>query len=212
MAGRLREEDFQDIYNELKKTPIPKNAYRANIGATRTTPQRSQCHGLVRKRSLPMSLSRQSWCYPRLYRALLEFGRLYCPIQFTSIQVNYNTVSEIHKDKHNEGPTWIVAFGNFEGGELGIYHLGEPERLIDIRHHPFLFNGSGTPHASKPFRGERISLVYHSQYQRVFPGNHSLNDYTFDAEGYVVWQGRRLTKDNGLPHPLQVRLRNINTQ
>jgi hypothetical protein len=208
----LREEDFQDIYNEIKKTPIPKNAYRGNIGATKATPQRSQCHGLVRKRSLPMSLSRQSWIYPRLYRALLEFGRMHCPIPFTSIQINYNTVSQPHKDKHNVGATWIVALGDYEGGELAIYHLGEPERLVNIRYHPFLFNGSATTHASKPFAGERISLVYHSQEQTVFPGNHSLDDYTFDAEGYVIWQGRRLTKDNGLPHPLQVRLRINNTQ
>jgi hypothetical protein len=198
-------DNFIPILEVIRRNPVPINAYRKHLGA----PQRSQCHGLVRKRSLPMSLSRQSWIYPDLYRELLWFGEQFCPIPFTSIQVNYNTVSAPHKDKHNSGATWIVALGNYTGGRLILDPGTEDEVRLNIRHEPFLFHGSTTRHSSEPFEGERISLVYHTQVQDVFPGNHRLQDYRFSETGKIIWLSPEgevvLDRKRGLPHPLQKR-------
>ena len=198
-------EDFNAILEMVRRHPIPVNAYRQNLGR----PQRTQCHGLVRKRSLPMSLSRQSWIYPQLYRELLLFGERFCPIQFTSIQVNYNTISNPHRDRHNEGLTWIVGLGDYTSGRLVLAPGTEDEEAIDIRHNPFIFFGSEIEHSSEAFEGERISLVYHTQVQHTFPGNHQITDYRFSDDGKVIWMSPDgdvvLDKKRGLPHPLQGR-------
>ncbi|CAE8641287.1 unnamed protein product [Polarella glacialis] len=39
---------------------------------------------------------------------------------FTSIQVNYGFASREHVDLNNEGPSWIHALGDYEGGELWV--------------------------------------------------------------------------------------------
>ena len=194
------------IEQQLKKKRISVNKYRAKVGEGR-----SQCFGLVRKRSQAPDLSRQSWLDAKLHYLLEEFGRKHVPIAYTSIQVNDSYVCAPHKDVHNKGLSYIVGFGDYTGGALKL-HL-EPPVEVDIRT-PLLFNGSEILHSTTPFTGSRYSLVYHTLVAPPrFPLVVSLTQYRaiqkdgiFQIE-FTPASGEKkyLTAKNGLPHPLKGR-------
>jgi len=212
MATELAELDasaFQPLLDHLAKHQIQINKYRKNVGVGR-----SQAFGMVRKRSMSPDLSRQSWLDPRLHYLLMKFGLMYLPpgFTFTSVQVNVNYTCAVHKDKHNSGQSYIVAFGSFTGGELVLKNPEDKE--YNIRHRPLLFNGSEIEHFTKEWVGNRYSIVYHTLIPPAkFPMIRQLSDYEAvvrDGVYVIAWyrQGEPtvyLSKKNGLPHPLKGR-------
>jgi len=199
MTDEIPAEAFKDIYEELKRKPIEVNNYRDNAGAGR-----SQTFGIVNKRSLPPDASRQNWLRPKLYHHLLEFGKKYVTVPFNAITVNMNYQASPHYDKHNRGPSFLVAFGPFSGGELEI-HEGPRLGLHDIRHKPIVDDFSKILHSVKGFEGERFSLVYYEFWTPRLP---DLPEMSVRQEGdeYYFYRGdEKITKKNGLPHPLRGR-------
>ena len=203
----LPDKALEDIESHLAKRPITLNHYRQKVGDGR-----SQCWGLVRKRSLAPDLSRQSWIDAKLHYLLMKFAEKHVPIPFTSIQVNESYVCAPHKDVGNRGLSYIVGFGDYRGGLLKL-HLEPTPVEIDIRV-PHLFNGSEILHSTTPFEGKRYSLVFHTLVPpERFPMIKSLNQYKAiqkegkwvieytDASGVVSY----LTRATGLPHPLRGR-------
>ena len=104
--------------------------------------------------------------------------------QFTSIIVNKDFASKAHVDRGNAGDSYIIALGNFEGGGLwvesnnssealelyhkvsgkyreGSIHYGE---VHEVRDRWFRYDGR-TLHYTKPYSGERVSLVYYTNSQ-----------------------------------------------
>jgi hypothetical protein len=206
----LPDKALEDIESHLRKKPITLNHYRQKVGDGR-----SQCWGLVRKRSLSPNLSRQSWVDAKLHYLLMKFAEKHVPISFTSIQVNDSFVCAPHKDVNNRGLSYIVGFGDYTGGLLKL-HL-EPSVEIDIRV-PHLFNGSEILHSTTPFEGKRYSLVYHTLVPpERFPLLVSLSQYeAVQHEGkwkikYTALDGTvsYLYGKNGLPHPLKNRKKAI---
>lgn len=195
------------IEAHLRERRIPVNKFRHKVGEGR-----SQCYGLVRKRSAAPDLSRQSWLDAKLHYLLEQFGRIYVPITYTSIQVNDSYDCAPHKDVHNQGLSYIVGFGDYTGGLLKL-HL-EPEAIeLDIRT-PHVFNGSEILHSTTPFTGRRFSLVYHTLVAPArFPLAVNLSQYTaVQIAGKWVIEFRRsdgtvgyLSRRNGLPHALKGR-------
>jgi len=200
----LDESAFRPLMNHLGKHNIQMNRYRKSVGDGK-----SQCFGMVRKRSEAPDLSRQSWIDPKLHHLLMKFGQDHVPIPFTSIQVNDNLRCAAHKDKHNQGDSYIVGFGPYTGGELKV-----AGNEYNIRHRPLLFNGAELEHETKEFQGRRWSIVYHTLVSPPkFPMVRSLQDYeAVCVDGEMVIAFRRpgqptiyLSKKNGLPHPLKGR-------
>jgi hypothetical protein len=200
----LPEKALEDIEIHLKKRPVTLNHYREKVGDGR-----SQCWGLVRKRSLAPDLSRQSWLDAELHHLLMTFADKHVTVPFTSIQVNDSYVCAPHKDANNIGLSYIVGFGDYIGGLLKL-HLEPTPVEIDIRI-PHLFNGSEILHSTTPFTGSRYSLVFHtlvaptrfplvkslSQYKAIQKEGNWVIEYT-DVSGAVSY----LTRKKGLPHPL----------
>ena len=200
----IDERDFKDLREHLSKHNIPMNKYRKGVGDGR-----SQCFGMVRKRSMAPDLSRNSWFDPRLHYLLMLFARQHVQIPFTSVQVNDNFPCATHRDKHNQGESYIVAFGDFVGGELVL-----DGKEHNIRHRPILFNGSEINHSVKPFIGRRWSIVYHTiESPAKFPMIRKLSDYEAvcrDGQYVIAWYRdgeptQYLSKKNGLVHPLKGR-------
>lgn len=191
---------FKDILAELHARPIEMNIYRGAVGDGR-----SQAFGIVNRRCLPPDLSRQCFRRPRLYAHLCEFADRYVGVPWDACTVNQNFVAGPHVDKGNKGLSYIVAFGDYEEGELVI-----EGKSYNIHHNPLLFDGSRLEHSVKPFLGERFSLVFyqldrdHERGPRV-----QRTDYrpSFDQETHK-WVITRLDPDGnatvvrGLPHPL----------
>ena len=206
--AELDERDFKSLREHLSKHNIPINRYRKGVGDGR-----SQAYGLVRKRSMAPDLSRNSWCDAYLHYLLMRFAREHVEIPFTSIQVNDNYPCAKHRDKHNVGNSYIVAFGDYTGGEL---MLGDKE--FNIRHRPILFNGAEVEHLVKPFTGRRWSIVYHTlEVPTKFPMIRKLSDYEAvcrEGDYVIAWYKdgeptEYLSKKNGLGHPLKGRTKKI---
>ena len=199
----IPESEFSEIFKYLQKKPIEINKYRPNVGLGR-----SQCFGIVGRRCLPPDISRQSWRHPYFHKLLMDFAVKHVPIEFTSIQVNENLACAEHLDKGNIGQSFIVAFGDYEGGSLSVEGYSH-----NIRYRGLLFDGSKQKHKTEPFRGTRYSLVYHTLAPQLRWGNQvpSLGDYNaVEHEG--KWKIK--TKDDqylygshGLDHPLKHRVK-----
>jgi hypothetical protein len=63
-----------------------------------------------------------------------------------------------HIDKNNVGPSYSIALGDFEGGELEVDD-GEYIYTYESQNRFVKFNGRNE-HWVLPFEGERYSLVY----------------------------------------------------
>jgi hypothetical protein len=207
---------FQPLVDHLSKHNIPINKYRKGVGIGR-----SQCYGMVRKRSLAPDLSRCSWMDPKLHYLLMKFALVNMPpgFTFTSVQVNDSYMCEAHFDKHNRGNSYIVAFGSYTGGELVLKE--GPDKEYNIRHRPMLFDGSQVEHYTKEFQGRRWSIVFHTLVPpSKFPMIRKLEDYEAvckDGQWVIAWyrQGEPtlyLDKKNGLAHPLKGRTKKVVVQ
>lgn len=203
----LDESAFRDLITHLTSKRIAVNRYRGRVGEGR-----SQCFGMVRKRCQAPDLSRQSWMDARLHHLLMKFGSLYVPIPFTSIQINDSFLCASHKDKHNDGDSYIVGFGSYTGGELVLKNPTDTD--YNIRHRPLLFNGAEIEHYTKQFTGRRFTLVYHTLIPPPkAPMTAKLTDYeacVVNGSWVIAWRKeghpvQYLDRKNGLPHPMKGR-------
>ena len=147
-------EMISSIENELLEKPLPINKYRNVAGVGR-----SQCFGIVKQRNGTYTGSRLNFERPTLYAKLLTFANFILPpdFYFDSIQVNQNYLSQPHTDKGNRGESCIIGFGDYSNGELVI-----EDQEVDIKNKLVFFNGSKSLHYTKPFTGNRFSLVFFS--------------------------------------------------
>ena len=193
----IPEEAFGDMLEELKKQPLAVNHYRKKVGDGR-----SQAFGVVSKRCLAPDYSRQNWLRPKLYHHLLEFGAKYVDISFNAITVNDNYSAGKHYDKHNLGPSFLVAFGTYTGGEL-LIHESDLSGSHDVCRKPMTTDFSKILHSVAPFQGDRYSLVYYwFQTKKSVP----LPEPSVRLENGKYWFYRgsvKITKQEGLPHPLR---------
>jgi len=216
LLQELDESAFAPLLEHLSANKVAINKYRTKVG-----PGRSQCFGMVRKRSMAPDLSRQSWMDPKMHWLLMRFALDYlpCTFRFTSIQVNENYKCAEHKDIHNDGLSYIVGFGQYTGGDL---MFPETKQRFNIRHRPMLFNGSNILHSTDDWTGCRYSFVYHTLVSPPkFPMVRMLMDYpAMLLKGEWVIQvlnipGQETTylkKGHGLPHPLKGRKKKAITE
>lgn len=197
--------DMESILLYLKCYNLGVNKYRRKVGEGI-----SQTQGIVSRRSLPPDISRITWLHPKLFKRIRDFAAKYVKIPYTSIQINDNFVCAPHKDSHNEGLSYIVAFGDFLDGELCIANGTTGEDIdYNINLRGLLFDGSVHTHWTKPWRGHRYSLVFHTMapLDRWYGHIPDIDDYeAIEHEG--DWKIRRISdgtliwKKNPLPHPL----------
>ena len=186
------------ILQELERQPIAKNGYRTESGKGR-----SQAFGIVHRRSVPPDYSRWCWIRPYLYKLLLEFAKKHVTIPFTSITVNDNYAAAKHKDRGNTGDSFLVAFGDYTGGELEIFE-GPLKGLHDVRYKPIVTDFANTWHAVKPFTGKRYSLVFYTLQPRGTWRIDTLPPPSVGMQGnkYVFMRGDEMIL-KGLDHPLK---------
>lgn len=189
-------ECFKEILEELQRKPLPVNHYRDKAGSGR-----SQTFGLVNKRCVPVDYSRQNWRRPKLLYLLQEFAKQHVPIPWTSITVNQNYQCKPHRDKGNQGNSFLVAFGDFEGGEL-VIHEGDLSGCHTIRHCPIQTDFSKVLHSVKPFTGNRFSLVFYTLRATKMPTEPlPKGEAVFQDGQYLFKRGDKIITKEGIPHP-----------
>jgi hypothetical protein len=188
------EKDFALILDELRRRPIALNRYRNIAGDGR-----SQAFGVVGRRCLNPDYSRQCWLRPYLYKLLLDYGKKFVKIPWTSITVNDNYSAAPHRDRGNVGQSYLVGFGNYSGGELQM-HEGDLSGAHDIRHRPIITDFSAVLHSVKQWEGQRYSLVFYTakDAEDLPPA-----DVQSVGGKWVFFRGG--VPCSGLPHPLKGR-------
>ena len=186
----LTEEAFEDIIKELERKKIEPNYRRLTSGRGR-----SQTFGVVNRHSLPPDYSRNCWKRPKLYYHLLEFAEKYVDVSFNAITVNQNYKALPHRDKGNCGISYLVAFGDYTGGELELME-GEKKGVYDINRKPIKEDFTTTLHQVLDFCGNRYSLVFYKANTRgvILPPP----SVKMIENEYVFFRGD--TKCDGLPH------------
>ena len=189
--------EFSDIEFELERRPLETNYYRKTAGLGR-----SQAFGLVNRRCRPIDYSRQCWLRPELYKMLLDFGeRHVTDISWNAITVNQNYSVGPHKDRHNVGLSYLVAFGDYTGGQLKFHH-GDLTGSHDVYMKPLIADFGNFLHSVEPWVGDRYSLVFY----QVADTPEGIPPPSFtDLDGKFCFKRGDLilTKKNGLPHPLK---------
>ena len=198
-------EAFEEILKELHRRPVPMNHERLRSGGN----GRSTAFGIVVRRSMPPDYCRNCWKRPFLYKLLLDFANRYVHIPFNAITVNQNYKALPHYDKNNVGDSFLVAFGDYTGGNL-IFHEGEKKGSYDIRHKPIVDNFSKVLHSVDSFEGERFSLVFYQyndpRWTFSVPPPSVVN---IDGE-WLFKRGDVIIKPKeGLPHPLRGRKKGL---
>jgi hypothetical protein len=197
----IPQEAFEEILDELESKPIAVNKYRDVAGSGR-----SQTFGLVNRRCLPVDYSRQNWIRPKLYYHLQEFAKSYVDISWTSITINQDYKCQPHRDKGNYGESFLVAFGDYEGGEL-VIHEGDLSGSYNIRYKPIKTDFSKVLHSVKDFTGHRYSLVFYKLKTTKMPSEPLPKGEAVFEEGKYVFKrgGKIITAKEGLAHPLRGR-------
>ena len=103
-----------------------------------------------------LELSLDSKNNPLIYNEIMRIGKLICPFEFNSIQVNKNLICPVHKDKKNVGLSMLVSFGKYEGCNIVVNN-----KKYDANCKPIIFNGSELEHYNtNDLVGTKYSLVY----------------------------------------------------
>ena len=143
----------------LRSVDVPHNEDRKNVKSDESALVRSLTLGALSRSHAPARVSAWARRRPRLARLLATYGCQQLPagFPFASIQLNSDYASAMHCDRSNDGPSAIIALGDFEHGELWSYDRG----VLPCKGEVKLFNGN-QPHCTLPFKGERFSLIFFS--------------------------------------------------
>ena len=152
IGDAVRPEIFSTLYQMLTEKRIPNNFYRKQSGVGR-----SQTFGIVKSRSGSYVGSRNNFQRPEVLAELYKVAAAILPrdFRYLSIQVNDNYETTPHRDKSNYGESAIIGFGDYTGGELVV-----EDHLVNIQYQLCFFDGSLYTHSTRPFQGQRFSLVF----------------------------------------------------
>jgi hypothetical protein len=150
---------FSYLYDLLKKKTLPyKYPGKGNSGRLGFPKYKGGVFGLC-KRKLPPKVVGVSFLtkkYPEIYDELVRIGKLICPFEFTSIQLNCDLVSPKHKDKNNCGDSLLISFGDYNGANIVVNSI-----QYDAKYTPIIFNGSLCEHwNTDDLVGTKYSLIY----------------------------------------------------
>lgn len=146
---------FDRLLSMLVYDHVPLNRERGNSGAGR-----SVCFGIVGKRSSPTGPSRWNTRRPEVWEELQKIASgLPVPEGWTSCVVNMDYCALPHYDSGNVGPSCIVSFGCYTGGEL-VLDSSDGRVEVNTFLRPVVGDFSAVRHWTKPLSGLKFSLVY----------------------------------------------------
>ena len=149
---------INEALDELENTKFPSCLSRKNISSKNIE---AFCLGEVNYRGQKLlnyktkGPSRYNKKFKVLFEKLKKLIKYYKPdFEYTTIQVNKNVFCNPHVDKNNVGPSYIIALGDFIGGDLVV-----EGKTYNIKNKWKKFDGRRA-HWITPFKGTRYSLVF----------------------------------------------------
>ena len=158
-----KENIYDNLYNMLKKISLYK-IKKGGLNSRNNFPDhRGAVFGLVKPRyKQTIQLSFYSKKHPEIYEEINRIGKIICPFEYKSIQVNHNLVCTPHKDKKNSTRSILVSFGEYNGGKIVI-----EGNEYNAYHTPIEFDGKTLEHWNTPIEPlegicNKYSLVFFS--------------------------------------------------
>tara|TARA_R110000868_G_scaffold394876_1_gene666338 strand:- start:412 stop:903 length:492 start_codon:yes stop_codon:yes gene_type:complete len=152
----IEEEEFNSLLSLLSSISVPRKTTTNN---RRNFPARHRAMtlGIVKGRFNGITeLSYYSKKFPEIYQEVLRIGKLSCPFEFKSIQLNHNVVCPPHFDSKNASRSVLVSFGDYTGCKIVIN-----DKIYDARHTPIEFDGRTMLHwNTNDLVGNKYSLVF----------------------------------------------------
>lgn len=168
-----------DLYEVLRMWGFADNAGRINVMPEGVKSVHSDTLGIIRTRKGTYRITDPTTRYPHVTTLICKWfnqnkGKsLPADFGFTGININSNYAGKRHRDNNNEGPSAIKAIGKFTGGWLDYFpkdvkRNGRPDVTaldpkdaitLDLSPGFTMFNGNNA-HGVRPFKGDRISLVF----------------------------------------------------
>lgn len=173
VLAELKKVEWGDVVNTSRKNVIPEDAPKCKrgkpfcmsfiLGPNMKDPERK-----------PSFWTEQN---PELFRLLCELMRKYDPShKFTNITINKNLKCKAHRDRGNNGMSYIIGFGDYEGGELIVgprtakppadtvleAKIGRGFVSHSIRKRWLSFYGGEETHYTAPFTGDRYTCVFYN--------------------------------------------------
>lgn len=103
-------------------------------------------------------LSLDSKKFPHIHEEINRIGKIICPFEWKSVQVNKNLVCPPHKDSKNTGMSLLVSFGDYTGCNIVV-----DGKTYDAKYRPTIFDGAKYEHwNTNDLVGTKYSLVYFS--------------------------------------------------
>lgn len=179
---------FEQVLFQLENTKFPTCKTRKNIsseGIKAFVLGDVNYRGQKSLGGLTRGPSRYNKKFDTLYQTLKEFIKAKDPsFEYTTIQVNKNVFSKPHIDKNNVGLSYLVALGDFTGGELVI-----EGNKFNIHNNFKEFNGRDA-HWITPFNGTRYSLVYFTHtFKPPHPSVRSISvdeNHIYNKKGEII--------------------------
>jgi len=185
---------LEALQRALDLFELPASANRKNVIPKGTAEIQGLLFGLYSYGGT-LGVSAATTAHPNLCKLLVSAVQaIDADFPFTSIQLNFNYASRPHVDKNNLGCSYIVGFGDYEGGQLWMedadagtegvsvtlpaddddvtarYRAGSSfvGRVEDIKGRWIQFDGNAL-HYTRPFSGNRYSLIFFTsdQYKKV---------------------------------------------
>ena len=154
---------------DMAKNTSRRNVIRRDdINTPRNDRNRPYCTSFVMGRNMKDpggGMSYWSVAYPEVYDELRKLMERYDPnFEYTHITLNRNLRCKRHTDGGNAGPSYIIGFGDYTGGELIVERPGggDPTSILDLRGKFVSFDGKTQPHETSEFVGDRYTVVYYS--------------------------------------------------
>ena len=149
---------YADLYKMLSKVSLYLLKQHTNQSRLGFPTHRGCVFGMVKpKFRRDVQLSYYSRKCPEIYAELCRIGKLICPFEFKTIQVNHNLVCPPHIDRANKSESILVSFGEYTGGLIVI-----EGKEYNAYHTPIQFDGSKQLHWNTPIQGNKYSLVFFS--------------------------------------------------
>ena len=132
----------------------------------------SETVGIIRTRTQISMISVWTHRYPTVVQVINKWAKQQGWIEdnfcFSSLTINKNFLSKLHRDGNNNGLSMIVACGDYKGGCLKYFPMGDGNMAIDlvdekdsdkrnINCNPFYFDGTKA-HGTEPFEGTGIHV------------------------------------------------------
>lgn len=146
---------FNLLFSQLEQITIN---YRVGKSNRLGFPKYRGCvWGISRARfSGKIGLSRYSIKFNEIYQEIVRIGKMICPFEFSSIQMNKNLVCPKHVDSNNVGKSLLVSFGSYKGNNIII-----DNKEYNTNYSSVIFNGAKLEHYNTPqISGTKYSLIY----------------------------------------------------